>query len=112
MKTSAFQTAARKSKTKRSLLGIEQLSPDAITGLLKLAKRMQVGRLRPLLRGKTVVLLFYEASTRTRVSFELAAKKLGATTTLVTATASSIEKGESLLDTVFTLRATGADCFV
>ena len=65
-----------------------------------------------LLRGKHVVLLFYEASTRTRVSFELAAHALGATTYVVHATASSIEKGESLLDTGRTLRAIGADLIV
>ncbi|MCI0353255.1 MAG: aspartate carbamoyltransferase catalytic subunit [Acidobacteriales bacterium] len=95
-----------------SLLDIERLSGDEITGLLKLARRMQIGKPRPLLRNKAVALLFYEASTRTRVSFELAAKRLGAITTLVTATASSIEKGESLLDTAHTLRATGADALV
>jgi aspartate carbamoyltransferase catalytic subunit len=106
----ASQAAAR--KRNRSLLDIETLSPEEITSLLKLARRMQQREPRPLLRNKTVALLFYEASTRTRVSFELAAKKLGAITTVVTATASSIEKGESLLDTVYTLRGTGADALV
>ena len=96
----------------RSLLDIERLSAEEITSLLKVARRMQARGARPLLRNKAVALLFYEASTRTRVSFELAAKKLGAVTTLVTATASSIEKGESLLDTVRTLRATGCDALV
>jgi aspartate carbamoyltransferase catalytic subunit len=95
-----------------SLLDIERLSVDEITGLLKLARRMQASQPRPLLRNKVVSLLFYEASTRTRVSFEIAAKRLGAITTLITASASSIEKGESLLDTVYTLRATGADALV
>jgi aspartate carbamoyltransferase catalytic subunit len=94
-----------------SLLQIEGVPAETITRLLKLARRMQ-GSSRPLLRGKTIALLFYEASTRTRVSFELAAKRLGATTTLVSAAASSIEKGESLLDTVATLRAAGADAIV
>ena len=65
-----------------------------------------------LLRGKRVVLLFYEASTRTRTSFEFAAKSLGATTTLITATSSSIEKGESLVDTGWTITALGADVIV
>ncbi len=69
-------------------------------------------RLRPLLRGRHIGLLFYEASTRTRVSFELAAKSLGASTYLVNATASSIEKGESLIDTGQTLRALGAELIV
>ena len=67
---------------------------------------------RPLLRGKRVLLLFYEASTRTRSSFEIAAKSLGAMTTLVLSSGSSIEKGESLLDTGYTLRAVGADVIV
>jgi aspartate carbamoyltransferase catalytic subunit len=65
-----------------------------------------------LLRGKRVLLLFYEASTRTRSSFEIAAKSLGAMTTLVLSSGSSIEKGESLLDTGYTLRAVGADVIV
>jgi aspartate carbamoyltransferase catalytic subunit len=59
-----------------------------------------------------VLLLFYEPSTRTRSSFEIAAKSLGAITTLVLSSGSSIEKGESLLDTVYTLRAVGADVLV
>src|SRR5213075_95430 len=97
---------------RRSLLDLEHLSTDEITGLLRLARRMQSGRPRPLLRKKRIALLFYESSTRTRVSFEFAAKALGATTSVITATASSIEKGESLLDTGRTLRAIGADLIV
>ena len=62
--------------------------------------------------GRRVALLFYEASTRTRVSFEFAAKTLGATTSVISAVASSIEKGESLLDNGYTLRALGADVIV
>jgi aspartate carbamoyltransferase catalytic subunit len=73
---------------------------------------MHGARPRPLLRDRRIALLFYESSTRTRVSFEFAAKALGAITTLVQATASSIEKGESLVDTGLTLRATGADAIV
>jgi aspartate carbamoyltransferase catalytic subunit len=65
-----------------------------------------------LLDGRTVALLFYESSTRTRTSFELAAKSLGATTTLVSDKSSSIEKGESLKDTGLTLRALGAECII
>src|ERR1035438_1598524 len=95
-----------------SLLGIEHLDAKDILGLLKLARRMNPLKPRPLLRGKRVVLLFYEASTRTRSSFEFAAKALGATTTLVQSSGSSIEKGESVLDTGYTLRAVGADCIV
>ena len=95
-----------------SLLGIEHLDTKDILGLLKLARRMNPQKARPLLRGKRIVLLFYEASTRTRTSFEFAAKALGATTTLVLSSGSSIEKGESLIDTGNTLRAVGADCIV
>jgi aspartate carbamoyltransferase catalytic subunit len=98
--------------TRGSLLGIEQLSVADITGLLTLARRMNPKNPRPLLRGKKVLLLFYEASTRTRSSFEIAAKSLGAMTTLVLSSGSSIEKGESLLDTAYTLRAVGADIIV
>jgi len=95
-----------------SLLGIEHLDTKDIIGLLQLARRMNPEKPRPLLRGKRVVLLFYEASTRTRTSFEFAAKALGATTTLVQSSGSSIEKGESVIDTGYTLRAVGADCIV
>jgi aspartate carbamoyltransferase catalytic subunit len=95
-----------------SLLGIEHLDTKEIEDLLKLARRMNPQKARPLLRGKRVVLLFYEASTRTRTSFEFAAKALGATTTLVQSSGSSIEKGESVIDTGYTLRAVGADCIV
>src|SRR3954471_2861 len=97
---------------RRSLLDLEHLSTDDMTGLLRLARRMQRGGPRPLLRKKRIALLFYESSTRTRVSFEFAAKALGATTSVITATASSIEKGESLLDTGYTLRALGVDLIV
>jgi aspartate carbamoyltransferase catalytic subunit len=95
-----------------SLLGIEHLGAADILGLLKLARRMNPLKPGPLLRGKKVLLLFYEASTRTRSSFEIAAKSLGAMTTLVLSSGSSIEKGESLLDTGYTLRAVGADVIV
>src|SRR5690349_21055042 len=95
-----------------SLLGIQHLDTKEIVGLLKLARRMNPQKARPLLRGKRIVLLFYEASTRTRSSFEFAAKSLGAITTLVQSSGSSIEKGESVLDTGYTLRAVGADCIV
>ena len=73
---------------------------------------MHSGRVRPLLRGKRIALLFYEPSTRTRVSFEFAAKLLGTHTSVISARASSIEKGESLVDTGKTLQALGADCIV
>jgi len=95
-----------------SLLGIEPLEAADILKLLKLARRMNPQKPRPLLRGKRIVLLFYEPSTRTRTSFEIAAKSLGAITILVQSSGSSIEKGESLLDTGYTLRAVGADAIV
>jgi len=96
----------------RSLLGTDQLSPAQITSYLKLARKMDPHKPQALLRGKRVVLLFYEPSTRTRTSFEFAAKALGATTTLITASSSSIEKGESLIDTGWTLTSLGADAIV
>ena len=95
-----------------SLLGIEQLQTEEIEGLLRLACRMQRPRTPSLLRGKIVGLVFYEPSTRTRTSFEIAAKKLGASTVVVHASGSSIEKGESLLDTGYTLQAVGCDVLV
>src|SRR5690242_7793650 len=95
-----------------SVLGIEGMPIGEISRLLQLARKMNPLKARPLLRGKRVLLLFYEASTRTRASFEIAAKALGATTTLILSSGSSIEKGESLLDTAYTLRAVGADVIV
>lgn len=95
-----------------SLLGMENLSAAEIAGILQLARKMNPAKPRPLLRGKRILLLFYEPSTRTRTSFEVAAQALGATTTLVLSSGSSIEKGESLLDTAYTLRAVGADAIV
>jgi aspartate carbamoyltransferase catalytic subunit len=95
-----------------SLLGIEHMPVAEINALVQLARKMNPQKPRPLLKGKRVLLLFYEPSTRTRTSFEIAAKSLGATTTVVLSSGSSIEKGESLLDTAYTLRAVGADAIV
>jgi len=100
------------SAARGSLLGIESLDAAEILKILKFARRMNPDRPRPLLKGKRVVLLFYEASTRTRSSFEIAAKMLGAHTVLIQSSGSSIEKGESLLDTGYTVRALGADVIV
>src|SRR5215467_1375584 len=102
---------AKTSRT-RSLLALEHLTADEITSFLKLARTMHSGRVRALLHGKRIALLFYEPSTRTRVSFEFAAKLLGTDTSVISATASSIEKGESLVDTGKTLQALGADCII
>src|SRR5258707_7234329 len=99
-------------EAKRWLVGIEARAAHHILLLVRLARRRGRAKPTPLLRDKHIVLLFYEPSTRTRVSFELAAQTLGATTYLVHATASSIEKGETLLDTGRTLRAIGADAIV
>lgn len=103
-----------------SLLDIERLGVAEIQALLEDARRMEAARANKEARrklgnqfsGKRVALLFYEASTRTRVSFEYASKTLGAMTTIVSAAYSSIEKGESLLDTGYTLRALGTDVIV
>ena len=95
-----------------SLLGLESLSTKEISSILKDARKMQRGKTKPVLRGKRVILLFYESSTRTRVSFEFAAKSLGATTALISASASSIEKGESLIDTGYTVTSLGAEAIV
>jgi aspartate carbamoyltransferase catalytic subunit len=98
-----------------SLLSIHDLSLDAISGILALANELEAEPHRTRaerLEGRKVALLFYESSTRTRTSFELAAKSLGAMTTLVSDKSSSIEKGESLHDTGVTLRALGAECII
>jgi aspartate carbamoyltransferase catalytic subunit len=95
-----------------SLLDIEHLEAAEILKLLKFARRMNPDKPRPLLKGKRVFLLFYESSTRTRSSFEVAAKSLGALTVLIQSSGSSIEKGESLVDTGNTVRAVGADVVV
>jgi aspartate carbamoyltransferase catalytic subunit len=108
----AKQQSVKKAAARGSLLGIEGMPASEINRLLLLARKMNPLKARPLLRGKRVLLLFYEASTRTRASFEIAAKSLGAMTTLILSSGSSIEKGESLLDTAYTLRAVGADVIV
>jgi aspartate carbamoyltransferase catalytic subunit len=112
----AKQKSAKKAPATRiaasSLLDIEHMAAAEILAVLKTAAKMNPRKNRPLLHGKRVLLLFYEPSTRTRSSFEIAAKSLGAMTTLVQSSGSSIEKGESLLDTVYTLRAVGADVLV
>lgn len=98
-----------------SLLSVTHLSvPEvsAILGETVRIERMPHAERSRILDGRTIALLFYESSTRTRTSFELAAKSLGATTTLVSDKSSSIEKGESLKDTGLTLRALGAECII
>ncbi|MGD0798937.1 MAG: aspartate carbamoyltransferase catalytic subunit [Acidobacteriaceae bacterium] len=100
---------------KGSLLTVEHLSVADVADILATASRLEhraADERARVLAGRTIALLFYESSTRTRTSFELAAKSLGATTTLVSDKSSSIEKGESLKDTGLTLRALGAECII
>jgi len=98
-----------------SLLSVQHLSLEAISRILARATALEnqdpLERTR-ILAKRRVALLFYESSTRTRTSFELAAKSLGADTALVSSLSSSIEKGESLKDTGLTLRALGAEAII
>jgi aspartate carbamoyltransferase catalytic subunit len=101
----------------RHLLGIEDLSGDDIEHLLTLTDSfVEVGKRRmpkvPALQGRTVSWLFYEDSTRTRLSFEQAAKRLSADTLNFSVSSSSVNKGESLRDTVETIQAMGVDAIV
>jgi len=98
-----------------SLLSVQHLSISDVADILASTTRiaaLSAAERAQLLAGRRVALLFYESSTRTRTSFELAAKSLGATTTLVSDKSSSIEKGESLKDTGLTLRALGAEAII
>src|SRR5690242_21763355 len=99
------------------LLGIEELNRAEIEAILARAKDFQPIQSQTLkkldtLRGKMIVNLFYEASTRTRTSFEIAAKRLGADVLSITASGSSVSKGESLVDTLNTLGAMRPDAIV
>ena len=99
------------------LLGIEELGRDQIEALLARARDFQPLQSQSLkkldtLRGKMIVNLFYEASTRTRTSFEIAAKRMGADAVSITSAGSSVSKGESLVDTLNTLAAMRPDAIV
>lgn len=101
----------------KHLLSTADLSRDAAIALLDLSDEMALVNERevkklPTLRGKTIVNLFFEDSTRTRVSFEIAAKRLSADLINFSAKGSSVSKGESLKDTALTLAAGGVDAFV
>lgn len=101
----------------RHLLGIEGLSAAEITGLLDLAdKEVDVGRQiekkKSVLRGRTQINLFFEASTRTQSSFELAGKRLGADVMNMSVGSSSVKKGETLIDTAITLNSMNPDLLV
>jgi len=103
--------------TRKHLLGLDELSAEEITSILDMAETFQEVSTRsikkvPALRGKVVALLFFEDSTRTRMSFELAASRLSADTILLTAKGSSVTKGETTLDTIRNIEAMGVDVFV
>jgi len=102
---------------RRDLLGIRNLEPAEITGILDTAENFREISTRevkkvPALRGKTIINLFFEASTRTRTSFELAAKRLSADAVNISVSSSSLSKGETLLDTALNLDAMAPDCIV
>ncbi len=99
------------------ILDLDDFSADEIELVLHITDSMKEVLARPIkkvpaLRGKTVLTLFYEASTRTRLSFELAAKSLSADVSSLTASSSSVTKGESLIDTFLTLESLGADVVI
>jgi aspartate carbamoyltransferase catalytic subunit len=101
----------------RDLLGIEDLDRAEIERILETAQRMQEVGLReikrvPTLRGRTIVNLFFESSTRTRTSFEIAGKRLSADVINFTAESSSLSKSESILDTARTLDAMAPDAVI
>jgi aspartate carbamoyltransferase catalytic subunit len=102
---------------RRDLLGIRNLSAEEIIGILDTAENFREISNReikkvPTLRGKTVINLFFESSTRTRTSFELAAKRLSADSVNISVSSSSLSKGETLLDTALNLDAMQPDCIV
>jgi aspartate carbamoyltransferase catalytic subunit len=101
----------------KHLRAIDELGPAELTELLDLTDHMAEISARPIpkvpaLRGRTVVSLFFEDSTRTRLSFETAAKRLSADTMTFSVATSSVNKGESLRDTIETIDAMGVDAFV
>ncbi|CAN5579070.1 aspartate carbamoyltransferase catalytic subunit [soil metagenome] len=102
---------------RRDLLGIRDLSAAEIKGILDTAENFREINSReikkvPTLRGKTVINLFFENSTRTRTSFELAAKRLSADSVNISISSSSVAKGETLIDTALNLDAMSPDCIV
>ncbi|PKN53108.1 MAG: aspartate carbamoyltransferase [Deltaproteobacteria bacterium HGW-Deltaproteobacteria-13] len=102
---------------KKDILGIKDLSIDEINLILETAEsflEISTRKIKkvPTLRGKTIINLFYEASTRTRTSFEIAGKRLSADTINISASTSSVVKGETLIDTARTLEAMNPDVIV
>ena len=101
----------------RHLLAVEDLSPVEITALLDLGEQYvalnrEVSKKRDTLRGRTLINLFFESSTRTQASFELAGKRLGADVMNMSVASSSVKKGETLIDTAMTLNAMHPDLLV
>src|SRR2546423_3489980 len=102
---------------RKDLLGIRELSAAEITHVLDTAdsfrdiSRREIKKV-PALRGRTVINLFFEPSTRTRTSFEIAAKRLSADAVNISVATSSVSKGETLLDTARNLEAMAPDCIV
>ena len=112
-----MQGAARATFRHRHLLGIEGLSPEEINHFLDLADgyvelNRQAEKKRTLLRGRTIINCFFENSTRTRTSFEVAGKRLGADVINMSVAASSMHKGETLIDTAMTLNAMHPDVLI
>jgi len=102
---------------RKDLLGIADLSPEEINFILDTAETFRDVNQRqikkvPTLRGKTVINLFFESSTRTRTSFEIAAKRLSADAINISASTSSVVKGETLVDTALNLQAMAPDAIV
>ncbi|HEX2204549.1 MAG TPA: aspartate carbamoyltransferase catalytic subunit [Longimicrobium sp.] len=101
----------------KDLVGLEELTREQITAILDTAEAFKEISVRPVrkvpaLRGRTVVNAFFENSTRTRVSFEFAEKRMGADTVSISSTGSSVQKGETLVDTARNLEAMGIDMVV
>jgi aspartate carbamoyltransferase catalytic subunit len=115
--TSDMNLRGAESWTRKDLLDTDTLTSGEVELIMETTEVMRGVRNRPMakvatLRGATIVTLFYEQSTRTRASFEVAGKALGADVVNLTASGSSVEKGETLIDTVRTLESIGADLLV
>jgi len=101
----------------KDVLSLQEMGPEEMNLILDTADSLREVIYRPIkkvptLRGKTIITFFHEPSTRTRTSFELAAKFMSADTVNISTTTSAIVKGESLKDTAYTLQAMGADCLI
>ncbi|HHW30508.1 MAG TPA: aspartate carbamoyltransferase catalytic subunit [Clostridiaceae bacterium] len=101
----------------KDILGLKDMSPEEIEYILDTAKTMKLilmskNKKTPHLQGKSIVTLFYENSTRTRLSFELASKYMGASSANIASSSSSVAKGETLIDTGKTINMMGADIVI